>query len=165
MGKDFEHKTAAAAVERIKGWGVMGSGSCTGTSAEIIDVCFDGEISLGADVNLGCRDHHIDIHGLAYNRIVRAWELSADDRVWGTEREYTSEGAMGGLLAAQFLCMMIMMLVFERTEWKLQARKAQALTRAVADDDEHADGQEETVKNQVKDSSDNIIFKINESLV
>ncbi|KAJ4952062.1 hypothetical protein NE237_028894 [Protea cynaroides] len=75
------------------------------------------------------------------------------------------KGLWVGLLAAQFSCMLIMMLVLERTEWNLQALKAQDLTGAVADDDEHADGQEETFKNQVKDSSDTVLFKINESPV
>ncbi|XP_043715637.1 protein DETOXIFICATION 49-like [Telopea speciosissima] len=62
------------------------------------------------------------------------------------------KGLWLGLLAAQLSCMMIMMLVLGRTDWDLQANKAQTLTGAAESED---DDQE------VIDSSSNII-KINE---
>ncbi|XP_042512752.1 protein DETOXIFICATION 49-like [Macadamia integrifolia] len=64
------------------------------------------------------------------------------------------KGLWLGLLAAQLSCMMLMMLVLSRTNWELQAQKAQTLTGASEGDDHVRD-------EEVKDSSANII-KLNE---
>ncbi|XP_042505627.1 protein DETOXIFICATION 49-like [Macadamia integrifolia] len=69
---------------------------------------------------------------------------------------YDFKGLWLGLLAAQFSCMVIMILVLGRTNWDLQAQKAQALTGAE---------EEKPFKDGEKASSDNIIIKIKDSPV
>ncbi|KAJ4980180.1 hypothetical protein NE237_010960 [Protea cynaroides] len=167
----------------MKGWGVMGSGSCTKICAEIAGIVDGGHTrfrrvgnELGANrpraarlaaiVSLLC-SFLLGFSALMFALTVRSvWArmFTLDAEVisltsmvlpiiglcelgnypqttgYGVLRGTTQpKGLWVGLLVAQFSCMMIMMLVLERTEWNLQARKAQALTGAIADDDKHAD--------------------------